>query len=257
MILAALVSLTVIVVYLWQDGVVDCPDGRRYTSFCRQPYPFHRRWCRWPRNLLWPLTLASLVALGALMGTWKGALMLLTLPGAWLCATRPTTVDAPTILLAFVASMLFPAYPYAAVLLSIVSGVIHERGPVFAAIYAWHPLLLVGLVGVQWWRKPAPPDSDPRVGRGFLRSLVEHRCDHDWLDWKQTTLAMRGLPFFAAWLGVTPAAWCALALSWAARLVCTDLGRLTLWAAPVMIRDLPELPAWMVLVHAVTFRRIA
>ena len=257
MIAALLTSVAVLGVYLWQDGIIDCPDGRRYTSFRRQPYPFHRRWCAWPKWLLTSLSLASLVMLGALMGSWKGALMLLTLPGAWLCATRPTTVDAPAILLALTSSMLFPAHPYAAVLVAIVGGVIHERVPVFAAIYAWHPLLLVGLVGVQWWRKPAPPDADPRVGRGFVASLSSHRRDHDWLHWEQTVFAMRGLPLFAAWLGVTPAAWCALALSWAARVVCTDLGRLALWAAPLLIRDLPDVPAWMVLLQAVTFRRMA
>ena len=136
------------------------------------------------------------------------------------------------------------------------SGFIHERGPVYAALYAWHPLLLVGLVASGWWRKPAPPDADERVGRGTLSALLAHRQDNDWLSWRQTFFALRLLPFFAAWLGTSPAAWCALGLAWAARGVCTDLGRLVFWAAPLMIRDMPDVPAWLVMAHAVTFRRM-
>src|SRR5690606_27801812 len=87
MIPALLASVAVVGLYLWQDRIVECPDGRRYTSCTAQPYPFHRRWCRWPRWLLIPTSLVCLVALGTLMGTWQRALLLLTLPGAWLVAT--------------------------------------------------------------------------------------------------------------------------------------------------------------------------
>ncbi len=256
MIGAFLVSLALVVVYVWQDGFKDCPDGNRYTSGTEQPYPFHRRWCGWPKRVLMVVSLLSLVALGTLMGTWARALMLVSLPGFWLCATRPTTVDGPTMLLSWVSAMLFPTQPYAACALSCVSGFLHERGPVFAALYAWHPLPLIGLVAIGWWRTPAPPDEDMRVGRGFLMSLLVHRQDHDWMDWQQTTWAMRGLPLFAAAYGTSTAGWAALGLTWATRLICTDLGRMVMWAAPVMIRDMPDVPAWLVIVHAVTFRRM-
>lgn len=256
MILALLASVTIIAVYIWQDGFTECPDGRRYTSGVAQPYPFHRRFCRWPRWLLIGVSLASLVTLGVLMGDWKKSLLLMTLPGAWLIATRPTTVDAPAMLLAYAASMLFPSQPYFAVLLSCIAGVIHERGPVFAALYAWSPLLLVGLVGVQWWCQAAPADEDARVGRGFISSVLVHRADHDWLDWPTTVFAMRGVPLMAAGFGVSISAWVALGVAWASRLVGTDLGRFAFWAAPVLVRDLPDVPAWMVLAHAMTFRRM-
>lgn len=253
---AALVALVAVVVYVWQDGFIESPDGQRYTSSKSQPYPFHRRFCGWPAWLLRTLTLASLVALGGLMGTWKGSLLFITLPGAWLVATRATTVDAPCMLLAYVASMLWPTHPFVAVLLSCASGFIHERGPVFAAIYAWHPLLLIGLVAMGWWRKAALPDADRRVGRGFIASLLVHHDDNDWLNWQTTAFALRGLPLLAAWLGMSTAGWAALGLAWATRLVATDLGRMTLWAAPVMIRDMPDVPAWAVMLHAVSFRRM-
>lgn len=253
---ALLASLAVVAVYLWQDGIVACPDGARYTSGRSQPYPFHRRWCGWPEWLLTAVSLASLVALGVLMGTWQRAIILMTLPGAWLIATRPTTVDAPCMLLALGAALLFPSQPYVAVLLSCLAGVIHERGPVFAALYAWHPLLLVGLVCVGWWRKAAPADNDVRVGRGFVYSLLVHRRDHDWLGWQQTAFALRCLPLFAAAYGVSPAAWATLAVAWASRLVGSDLGRFAFWAAPALVRELPDVPSWLILVHVATFRRM-
>ncbi len=256
MIYAALATAAIMAIYLWQDGLRECPDGRRYTSGKPQPYPFHRRFCAWPTPVLIAVSLASMLALGTLMGSWTKALLFITLPGAWLVVTRPTTVDAPAMLLSFGAAALFPTYPWFAVLLSCLAGFVHERGPVFAALYAWHPLLLVGLVCAGWWRKAAPPDSDHRVGHGLLKSLASHKTDHDWLDLEATLFAARGLPFFAIAYGTSPAAWLTLGLSWAQRVICTDLGRLVLWAAPVMIRDMPEVPAWLVLAHVVTFRRM-
>ncbi len=257
MLYAFLASLAIVAIMLWEDLIVDCPDGDRYTSGKRQPYPFNRRFCHWHPQVLILASLGSVVALGALMGTWKGALLLTTLPGAWVCVTRPTTTDAPCMLLAWLASMLFPTHPYFAVLLSCLSGVIHERGPVFAVLYAWHPLLLIGLVGVQWWRKAAPADDDVRVGRGLWSSLKQHRRDHDWLNWEQTIFPLRAIPLLAAAYGTSLAAWTTLGFTWATRLVGTDLARYAFWAAPIMIRDMPDVPTWMVLAHVVTFRRQA
>ncbi len=253
---ALLVTAVLIAVCIWADGLNDCNDGNRYTSQKQQPYPFHRRWCGWPKRALEATSLLSLLALGALMGDWKHALVFGTLPGFWFIATRPTTVDGPAMLLALVASLLYPSQPYVAVALSCLSGFIHERGPVFAALYAWSPVLLVGLVAVGWWRKAAEADGDIRCGRGLLWSFGIHRQDHDWLSWEQTAFALRGLPLFAAGFGVSPASWTTLGVAWASRLVGSDLGRFAFWAAPVLVRDLPDVPAWMVMIHAVTFRRM-
>lgn len=254
--IAALISLALVGVYIWQDGTIMCPDGLRYTSGTAQPRPFHRRFCGWNVAVLQVTTYASLVALGTLMGSWIGAVMLMTLPGAWLLTTRPHTVDAPSMLAAWCASLIFKDHPYAAVLLSCLAGFVHERGPVYAALYTWHPLLLVGLVAVGWWRKPGPLDLDMRVGRGFVATLDAHRPDHDWLNWRQTFFALRFLPFFAAWHGIATSTWIALGISWATRLICTDIARLAFWAAPLLIRDMPDVPAWMVMVHALSFQRM-
>jgi hypothetical protein len=67
---------------------------------------------------------------------------------------------------------------------------------------------------------------------------------------------MRGLPLLAAGYGVSPGAWATLAIAWGSRLVGSDLGRFVFWAAPALIRDLPDVPAWMVILHAATFRRM-
>ena len=214
MIYAALITAALVALYAWQDGILDCNDGRRYTSRAAQPYPFHRRWCGWPKRALQVASLGSLVALGALMGDWKRAVLLGTLPGFWFIATHPTTVDAPSMLLALLAAMLLPSHPYAAVLLSCLSGFIHERGPVFAALYAWHPLLLVGLVAVGWWRKAAAADGDQLVGRGLLYSLRAHKPYVDFLDWRLNIVALRAVPLLGEYYGASVQAWAALAVAW-------------------------------------------
>lgn len=256
---AGLVSLVCVAMHLWQDGENRCNDGDRYTSGLPQPSPFHRRWCGWPRPILQLASLVSLVALGALMGTWKHALLFCTLPGFWFCAVHLTCVDAPAMLLAVSAACLAPSHPYAACLLSCLSGFVHERGPVFAALYSASPLLLVGLVAVGWWRAPVPVDrKDPFVAKqGLLDAIKAHRPYTDWLDWKLNALSLRGVLFMSAYYGAPPHAWLSLAVAWASRLVGTDGARFIFWGAPILIRTLPEdLPMWMVAAHAITFRRM-
>ncbi len=256
MLFAFIASVALVVIYVWQDGLRTCNDGRRYVSGVPQPYPFHRRWCSWPKQMLIVMSLTSMVVMGTAMGDWKKALLLLTLPGACFLVTHPTTVDGPAILLAWGASLLFPTHPWFAVLMSCVAGFVHERAPVYAALYAWHPLLLVGLVAVGWWRTPAPPDDDIRVGRGFIYSFLTHKGDHDWLSLQQTLTSSRALPVMAGFYGVSTAAWLALGLAWGQRLICSDLGRLVFWAGPIIVRDLPDVPTWLVLVQVMTFRRM-
>lgn len=255
MALTLLASVACVAVYLWQDGLHDCNDGRRYTSRTAQPYPFHRRFCGWPTRVLQASSLVCLVALGCAMGSWKGALLLLSLPGAWFIATHPTTVDAPAMALAWGSSLLLPSHPVAAVACAVLSGFIHERGPVFAALYAWHPLPLLGVVGVGWWRKAARPDNDALVGHGFIASVRAHKPYNDFLDAKTTALALRGLVPIGAYLGLPAQAWIAMAIAWASRAVGTDFARFMFWSAPLVVAKLPDVPLWMVALHVMTFRR--
>ncbi len=262
MIWAAVVSAIVVAIYIWQDALgphgidLPCYDGNRYTSGTSQPYPFHRRFCGWNRTALVMATTASLVALGAMMGTWKQALLLMTLPGAWFISIHKTTVDAPSMLLAYGASLVMPYNPWVAMGMSCLSGFIHERGPVFAALYAWNPFLLIGLACVGWWRKPASADHDKLVGRGLWDSLMAHKPYTDWLDWVVPGWGLRGLIPIAAYSGVSYSAWASLAVAFASRAVGTDGARFLWWAAPALVRDMPDAPVWMVAAHVMAFRRI-
>lgn len=253
---AGLIAVAAVALYVWQDGENRCNDGDRYTSSSPQPYPFHRRFCGWPRRTLQVASVLSLCALGAMMGSAQHALLFVTLPGFWFCAVHLTCVDGPAMALALLAALVAPFNIYVAALCSCLSGYLHERGPVFAALYAWHPFLLVGLVCVGWWRKPARPDKDKLVGRGLIRSIWAHRPFNDWLDWRLNLCALRGVPFFAAYAGASPRAWLTLAVAWASRLVGTDGARFMFWGSPLLIRELPELPWWLVLAHVLTFRRM-
>lgn len=240
--------------FVWQDGVMNCNDGNRYISGTAQPSPFHRRWCGWPALPLKALSLASLLAMGVLMGTWQRALLFMALPGAWFIATHPTTVDGPAMLLAWVASLLMPTHPYVAVLLSCVAGFIHERGPVFAAVYAMNPLLLIGLVAVGWWRTPAKRDSDPLVGLGLWDVMRAHRPYQDLLD-PMILRTVGILPLMALGYGCSLRAWMALALAFGSRVVGTDTGRFLFWAAPALIVDVGDFPLWVLGIHLAVFRR--
>ncbi len=255
MIATALAALASLAVPIWQDGLMPCNDGNRYTSGKAQPPPFHRRWCGWPVRALQAATLVSLVALGVLMGSPTKAVMLLTLPGAWFIATHPTTTDAPCMLLAWCAALLFPAHPYVALLLSMLAGFIHERGPVFAALYAWHPLLLLGLVAVGWWRTPAGRDKDGLVGHSTWQAIKAHRPYQDMLDPVIVALGLRAALAWPIYAGGSTRAWAALVMAFGSRIIGSDTCRFLFWAAPPLIADSPDAPLWVLGLHLVTFRR--
>ena len=252
----ALVACAGIGIHVWQDGIHPCFDGDRYTSGLPQPYPFHRRFCGWPKRLLQASTYLGLLALCMMLGTPTKAALLMSLPGAWFIAIHPTTVDGVSMCLAFAASTVTPASPLAGVALSLIAGLVHERGPVFAALYSGNPILLLGLLGVGWWRKPARPDGDKLVGQGLLHSIRSHKPYTDWLDWKVNFLSLRGIPLLAGFYGAPPNAWAALVVAWASRLVGTDGARFLYWAAPALLRDMPDPPLWLTMIHVLTFRRM-
>lgn len=251
-----LAALAPVALFSWNDGLNRCNDGDRYTSGTAQPSPFHRRFCGWNAYVLGALSLASLLTLGMLMGTWQKALLLLTLPGAWFCVIHPTTTDGPCMLLAWLSSLLMPSHPFFAVLLSCVAGFIHERGPVFAAVYAMHPLPLVGLACVGWWRKARGADGDILVGLGLRDAIKAHKPYVDFLDWRVNLFSLRGLWLLVPYYGVSWRALLAVAVTFGSRIIGTDACRYAFWAAPVLVAELPsDVPAWMVALHVVFFRR--
>lgn len=254
-----------VALYVHQDGIHRCQDGDRYTSGVVQPHPFHRRFCSWPPRLLMLITWASFIALASLLGGWKPCLLFMSLPGVWFCVTHPTTVDGPGMLVAWLSALAWQAgNPWAACLLSALGGAIHERSPFFAALYAWHPLPLVGalvplLVGLL--RKPAAPNhdspelADRLVGHGTWGAVRAHKDYVDLMGETGLLWSLRGLPVMAAYLGATPAAWASLAVAYASRIIGTDTSRFLLWAAPPLCAGLADAPLWMVALQVVTFRR--
>ncbi len=266
MIWSALIAIAAIGVYVWQDGIHRCPDGDRYTSGKGlQPAPFHRRFCGWPPRLLMVTTWTSFVILASLLGGWKPTLLFVALPGVWFCATRPTTTDAPAMLLAWLSSLAWiRGYPMAAVLLAALSGTIHERGPVFAALYAWSPLPLLGLVVplLLNLRKPAPLESGATLseqrllGHSLLDALGAHRPFVDMLSPAGLMMSLRGLPFIAGYVGATPTAWASLVVAMASRMMGTDTARFLMWAAPPLCAGMVDAPTWMVALHVATFQRV-
>ena len=258
-IVPGLIAVAAVALYVWQDGIRKCFDGERYVSRKAQPSPFHRRFHYWPPQVLAVSTWLSIVAITSSFHSVGAALMFATLPGVWFCAVNPTTVDMVSMSLAWGCSLLWPAHPYVAIALSLLSGVVHERGPVFAAVYTLSPWPLLGLLAVQWWAKRAPVivrnDSDRFVGTSFVSAVTAHRGARDLLGGDGLLWSLRGVSVAAAWLGTSRAGWSAFALAATSRLVSTDAGRCMIWCAPPMLAAMPEIPPWVVAAHVLTFRR--
>lgn len=261
MIAAGLVGLVAVALFAWQSGVQNCQDGARYTSGAPQPTPFHRRFHAWPPRLLMVVTWLSFVATAAMLGTWQRAALFMTLPGVWMCVVMPTTVDGPAMALAHASAALLPSHPVPSVILSLLAGAIHERGPVFASLYAFSPWPLLGLLAVQWWATKAAPDrrstdlADHLVGLSTWGSIKAHKPHVDLLNEGGFVWALRGVVPLAAWLGAPVQAWVALGLAYTSRLVATDTARSLMWAAPALLMHLDP-PAWAVALHVVSFRRV-
>jgi hypothetical protein len=259
---AACIAAAAIAAYCWQDGINPCQDGARYTSGEPQPSPFHRRFHAWPARLLMVVTWASLVAVCAMTGTPARALFFMTLPGVWMVGVMPTTVDGPSMALAVLAALVTPTHPIAGVMISCAAGAVHERGPVFAALYCWSPWPLIGLCAVQWWAKKAPANhsspelADRLVGhKSTLATMLAHRPHVDLLNEGGLVWALRGIPLWAAYAGAPLNAWVALGVAFASRLVGTDTARCLMWAAPAFLMHMDP-PWWVVALHVVTFRRV-
>lgn len=257
------IAALVVALYVWQDGVHDCQDGRRYTSRAAQPSPFNRRFNHWPPRVLAVVSWASLVGVAGLLGSWPAAVLFVTLPGVYFCAIMPTTVDGPALLCAWGASLLWPSHHAAALALSCLGGLIHERAPVFAALYAWTPWLLAGLSvsvllalrGSASPKHDSPDLADRLVGhRGLIRTALAHKPHVDMLNDTGLVWSLRGVVPLAAWLGAPVQAWVALGVAYLSRLVATDTVRSLLWAAPPLIAG-THAPVWAVALHAMSFKR--
>lgn len=234
------------------------PDSARYMHAGQgHPVarPFHLRvllpaingddpvlwWACWYTS--WVVAAGGLYLWGVTLGWQQGLAMValcLALPGVWgPHVVRPVGVDLPAMALSVLAVGAFewdPAlWPLALVLVFIAASV-KESAPVWAALWAWHPLFLLGLVVPAVVACVRRPEVDQFTAQPQLLAVHDHPI-------RTALLAHRGR-WRDAWLMVAPwgatlaalyaPSWqtfAVLAVTYAQLLVATDTVRLLHTAA--------------------------
>jgi hypothetical protein len=249
-------------------GLRVSPDGHRYLVMhqrrvCR---PFHLRWLLPmvlrgnPLAWLWVSRL-SLVAVGLLTWAYTDSVWMVcvaALPGLHFNWRFPVLVDVTAMALALAAAVMLPIFWPAAILLVLLAGCTKESSPVFAALYAFNPVLLVGLipVAIRWLQRQGP-DVDTLPADNHL--LVSHPFKAGWdfhskrlLDPQLMLLPWGGLIVALGAVNVQLVA--VLVAAYGQLVVATDSVRLYQWAAPVVaLAAVEAIPAqWLPLVAAVT-----
>lgn len=230
------------------------PDGHRYLAMAsgqRIARPFHLRWLipavcgtsptKW-RAVRYAAVCGLIPAAWWYGGFgWRGlfvALFVVGLSGVWkFNLTYPVLVDAPAMVLALLSACLFRAggvWIAAAIAVVLVAGMTKETSPAFAALWAWSPLLLVGLlapaVRMLWRSGDDVLDDENRwiLEHPFKASRKYHKDVPTWawvLPWGAGVVSLaNGSPQLAVTLAVAYAQ-CAIA---------TDTVRLYQWAFPVV-----------------------
>jgi hypothetical protein len=250
---AAFMVFAVAVVALLNDGAALTKDGDRYQRMARGeavPSPYSRRWLLplvlGPSPLPWQVVgFVSMVAMAVMLGDPVVALAFLLLPGVgrfnmW----APVLVDLPAMALAMASAR--ADSPLVQVALAVLSGACHERGPVFAAIYAWSPLPLVGMIGSRWFAPSAPADEE-WLKHPVREAVKRHRGA--WMDPVEMVAPWGAmLPLFA--MRPTTQGLVALVVGYGQMLVAQDRARLFSWAAPVVVpvamENCPPWARWVV-----------
>lgn len=226
------------------------PDGHRLRALARgepQPHPFHLRWfLPWllganPTGWIWTSRLAMAacsVLAGVYCHAWQAALIPITLSGLNLNLRLPVLVDLPAMTVALAAAVCAQhGWWPAAIALSLAAGMTKETAPVFASLWAWNPILLLGLAApaVRLLWKPGIDQSE-----GPMADALTH-------PWRTSQDAHRGqwanpLLWLTPWgvllIGVGHPTW-QLALAALAAygqcLFATDSVRLWIWCWPVVL----------------------
>lgn len=233
------------------------PDGVRYYAAAQQRVarPFHLRWLlprlcgQNPRR--WTITTqCAIVALGALSAAYAGSVWMACvafLPGIAFSWRRPVLVDATGMALALAAALMLPIFWPAAVLLALIAGCVRETSPIWASVYAWNPVLLIGLlpVAVRWLMRQGDDVLDAENAWVLQHPIKASRKYHAglWADpftmvtpWGAMVVGLAGLDAQLA---------AALALGYSQLIVATDSVRLYQWAAPVLaLACVHVLPPW-------------
>ncbi len=249
------------------------PDGARYLA-AQPPAPFHvrallpalcghqaRRW----QVAAWAGVAATLAGTMILAGAgWQGAAaaaLVAGLPMVRFNLAHPVLVDSAALGLATLAAAAWHAGGHpAAIVLVILAGAAKEAAPLFAAVFAWSPVLLVGLIApavIASLRTPGSDVLDEHNAWILAHPVKAARQYHaGYLAGANPILVA---PWGACVVALAAPSWqlaAALVLGYAQLVTATDTVRLYQWAAPVVaIAATGAVPAawWPVLIVATVF----
>lgn len=247
---SVLIGLGAYALYLYNYGSRITPDGEFYLSMGRRnpaPTPYRYRWLL-PRILkanvrAWNVvTGASLVLTCPLIALYGGEAGLVAvclwvgLPWFRLGVRYPVLTDAPAMMLTLLALVLIPYSMALAVITVAIAAMMRESAPVYAALFTWNPIFLIGLIpaivahfatkkgdipmGAEWLRNPKKSAWDFHGGK-----LLDPRLML--LPWGVALAAMLHGQF---WVAIP-----ALAVAYGQLLIANDLTRLYQWAAPIVV----------------------
>ena len=233
------------------------PDGARYIAAAskRVARPFHLRWllprlCGENTGLWRHVTHASIVTIGIFTAVYTRSPWMICvafLPGITFAWRYPVLVDSAGMAAALAAAIVFPHCWPAALALTFVAGTIRETAPVWAAIYAWNPLLLIGLVpvAVRWCQRQGDDVLDAENAWILAHPWQASKKYHAgrWLDPTLMVTPWGGL--VAGLAGLDAQLGTALAVGYGQLAIATDSVRLFQWAAPVVAAAcVHTLPSW-------------
>lgn len=226
------------------------PDGIRYVAAVhgRVPKPFHyrhalprllgddgRKWFLASRVATWSLLPLMWWYVGGVRGL-AAAAMVGGLSGVFHFNRRfPVLVDASGMAIALLSADLFRHNLWAlGIAVALIGGCVRETSPLMAALWAWNPLALCGLIPVAFRHfqreGPDPQGNPPWKIREQLRICTAiHRKQPLWLFILPWGGALVGLANGSPQLALTALA------CYAPMLVATDTVRIYMWAFPVML----------------------
>lgn len=200
-----------------------------------------------------------MAAVGILAAIYVGtpwAACVALLPGVAFSLRYPVLVDAPALALALLSAVLWPVAPWASVLVAILAGCVRESAPVWAALYAWNPWALLGLlpVVIRWGMRCGedPAGYGDALAHPLRSSLAAHRGR--WLSPALMVAPWGGMIVGLVSLDLRLGA--VLVAGYGQLLIATDSVRLYQWAAPVLaLAAFSVLPSqwWPLLALSVVF----
>lgn len=246
------------------------PDGARLLAMARgerQPRPFHYRWllpkivgrdpARWV--LFSRLMMACLCLASALYCRTAYAFLIpFALSGVVLNLKLPILVDLAAMVYVLDAALCARVgWWIPAILFVLAAGATKETAPVFAALYAWNPLLLVGLLApaIRSLWKPGVDTSSGPMADALTHPWQASRKAHAG-QWRNPLLWL--LPWGILLVGASRPSWqvaATLIVAYAQTLIATDTIRLYMWAWPVLAaRTFEVVPhRWWLLVVVAAF----